>query len=116
MTAPEPAAPSKPAPQVVPTGYRQGIITAITVLLGFSLGFWRFWGFDSPGEWDWRSLLAAVALLAAVVLQIVALFRALRVEDDAVPEYRKTVRCFIASAIALVIGLAAAMIDAALET
>lgn len=107
--------PAPPTPQVVPTGYRQGIITAITVLLGFSLGFWRFWGFEAPGEWDWRSLLAAVSLLVAVVLQIVALFRALRVEDDAVPEYRRTVRCFIASAIALVIGLAAAMVDAALE-
>lgn len=125
MDAGKPAAPpdphaavpaAAPTPQVVPTGYRQGIITAITVLLGFSLGFWRFWGFESPGEWDWRSVVAAVALLAAVVLQIVALFRALRVEDDAVPEYRKTVRCFIASAIALVIGLAAAMIDAAFET
>jgi hypothetical protein len=28
-------------------GYRQGIITAITVLLGFSLAFLRFWG-DTP--------------------------------------------------------------------
>jgi heme O synthase-like polyprenyltransferase len=109
-----PAPPAAPPPQVVPNGYRQGIITAITVLLGFSLAFWRFWGLESPGEWDLRSLFAAVSLLAAVLLQIVALFRALRIEDDVVDEYRKTVRCFIASALALVVGLALAMIDAAI--
>ncbi|MEI9865016.1 MAG: hypothetical protein WDN00_10765 [Limisphaerales bacterium] len=33
----------------LPHGYRQGIITAITVLLGFTLGFFRFWGLNRPG-------------------------------------------------------------------
>ena len=33
----------------LPQGYRQGIITAITVLLGFSLALFRFWGFEAPG-------------------------------------------------------------------
>ncbi|CAG9182925.1 hypothetical protein [Cupriavidus pinatubonensis] len=101
-------------PQVVPAGYRQGIITAITVLLGFSLAFWRFWGFESPGHWNARALFAALSLVGAVVLQIVALFRALRIEDDAVTEYRQTLRWFIASDVALLIGLAIAMLDAAL--
>jgi hypothetical protein len=104
---------TRPKPQIVPAGYRQGIITAITVLLGFSLAFWRFWGFESTGHWTARALVAAAALVAAVCLQIVALFRSLRVEDDEVPEYRKTVRWFLASAVALLIGLFDAMIDAA---
>ncbi|WP_342051483.1 MULTISPECIES: hypothetical protein [unclassified Cupriavidus] len=103
-----------PPPPTVPAGFRQGIITAITVLLGFSLAFWRFWGFESTGRWSSLSILAGACLLLAVALQIVALFRALRIEDDAVPEYRRTVRWFIASAFALLIGLAGAMIDAAL--
>ncbi|MCY1220600.1 hypothetical protein D9M68_438710 [compost metagenome] len=110
-----PATPPAPVPQLVPSGYRQGIITAITVLLGFSLAFWRFWGFESTGHWNMRAVFAAISLLAAVSLQIVALFRALRIEDDAVEEYRKTVRWFIASALALLTGLAVAMIDAALS-
>nr|WP_245175870.1 hypothetical protein [Cupriavidus sp. AcVe19-6a] len=111
----ESATPPAPVPPVVPSGYRQGIITAITVLLGFSLAFWRFWGFESPGHWNVRAVFAAISLLAAVSLQIVALFRALRIEDDAVEEYRRTVRWFIASALALLTGLAVAMIDAALS-
>lgn len=106
--------PHVPAPSVVPSGFRQGIITAITVLLGFSLAFWRFWGFESPGYWSVRSLAAALCLILAVALQILALFRALRLEDDSIPEYRKTVRWFIASAIAMLIGLTIAMLDAAL--
>lgn len=109
-----PAPPPAPPPPGVPAGYRQGIITAITVLLGFSLAFWRFWGFESPGHWHAGSVLAALCLVLAVVLQILALFRALRIEDEAVAEYRKTVRWFIASAIALVLGLTLAMMDAAI--
>ena len=35
----------------LPPGYREGIITAITVLLGFSLTFFRFWGFEAEGQW-----------------------------------------------------------------
>jgi hypothetical protein len=107
------AAKAESKPQPVPAGYRQGIITAITVLLGFSLAFWRFWGFESTGRWTLRAVFAAVALIVAVSLQIVALFRALRIEDDEIAEYRKTVRWFLASAVALLVGLLGAMLDAA---
>ena len=111
---PHPTAHSPLPPPIVPSGFRQGIITAITVLLGFSLTFWRFWGLESPGYWSRASLAAAVCLIVAVALQILALFRALRLEDDSIPEYRKTVRWFIVSAIALLVGLTIAMMDAAL--
>jgi hypothetical protein len=40
----------KRQPSSVPQGYRQGLITAITVLLGFSLAFLRSWGFEASGE------------------------------------------------------------------
>ena len=78
----------KPLPQ----GYRQGFITAITVLLGFSLGFFRFWGFESPGHWTLRSIIPATTLGSAVVLQIIALFRSLDVADDDEHHYRQSVK------------------------
>jgi hypothetical protein len=96
--------------QPVPQGYRPGIITAITVLLGFSLAFFRFWGFEASGEWTPGSIVATVTLVVAVVLQIFALFRSLRLEDDARSEYRKTVRWFIASAVVLLAGLLLAVV------
>lgn len=89
----------------LPQGYRQGIITAITVLLGFSLALFRFWGLEAEGEWTARSIIAAGAMVIAVLLQIVALFRSLRLEDDDPNEYRKTVLWFTSSAVALLVGL-----------
>jgi uncharacterized membrane protein YidH (DUF202 family) len=89
----------------LPEGYRQGLITAITVLLGFSLAFFRFWGFETSGEWTARSLIAAGTLIIAVLLQIVALFRSLRLEDDDPAEYRKTVSWFTTSAVVMLVGL-----------
>lgn len=103
----ESRAPRRPLPQ----GYRQGIITAITILLGFSLAFLRFWAFEAPGEWTLRSLISTAALVAAIVLQIYALFRSLRVADDDEPEYAKTVRWFIAAGLILLIGLFLAAIE-----
>ncbi len=98
-----------PAPErqhrPLPEGYRQGIITAITVLLGFSLALFRFWGFEAPGEWTSRSIIAAGTMVIAVVLQIVALVRSLRLEDDDPNEYRKTVMWFTTSAVVLLVGL-----------
>jgi hypothetical protein len=99
--------PRRPLPQ----GYRQGLITAITVLLGFSLGFFRFWGFESPGKWTLRSIIPATTLAVAVVFQIIALFRALDVADDDEHEYRKTVKWFIASAVILLAGMLLALLE-----
>jgi len=98
-------------PAVMPDGYRQGLITAITVLLGFSLTFLRFWAFEAPGQWAWVSIVSTGTSIVAIVLQLVALFRSLRLEDHEPTEYRKTVRWFIASAIALLLGLSSAMIE-----
>lgn len=95
----------------LPQGYRQGIITAITVLLGFTLGFFRFWGFEAPGHWTLRSFIPATTLVVAVVLQITALFRALNVADDDEYEYRKTVKWFIASAVVLLAGMILALVE-----
>jgi hypothetical protein len=89
----------------LPNGYRQGIITAITVLLGFSLLFLRFWSFEAPGRWAPDSIVAGLLLGASIVLQLVALWRALQVADDDEAEYRKTLRWFLASIITLVVGL-----------
>jgi hypothetical protein len=104
------AAPAQ-SPHALPEGYRQGLITAITVLLGFSLAFFRFWGFEVPGAWSIRSIVSTGATVIAVALQIVALFRSLRLEDNEAVEYRKTVWWFIASVIALALGLLFAFVE-----
>lgn len=95
----------------LPQGYRQGLITAITVLLGFSLAFFRFWGLEAPGKWIGLSAASTGTLVIAIFLQITVLFRSLRLEDNAESEYRKTVSWFIASAAVPVLGLLFAVVE-----
>ena len=78
-------------------------------MLGFSLAFFRFWSFEASGAWTRKSLIAAVGLTLSLALQIVALIRALRLEDDTESEYTTTVRWFVAS----VVILAGALVGAA---
>jgi hypothetical protein len=92
----------------VPIGYRQGIITAITVLLGFSLLFFRYLDFELPGEWTISSAIAAILMALSVLLQFVALWRSLQIKDDDETEYGITLRWFLSSAVILLVSLAPA--------
>ncbi|GLQ78490.1 hypothetical protein GCM10007881_20060 [Mesorhizobium huakuii] len=89
----------------LPVGYRQGVISAITVLLGFSLLFLRYWNFEADGGWTTASILATLLLALAIVLQLVALWRSLLPRDDDEPVYQVTLRWFLASIIALLAGV-----------
>ena len=89
----------------LPVGYRQGVISAITVLLGFSLLFLRYWSFEAPGEWSLAAVISTVLLAIAILLELVALWRSLQLEDDEPSEYRKTLRWFLASAVLLLISI-----------
>jgi uncharacterized membrane protein len=100
-----------PARATLPVGYRQGIITAITVVIGFTLLFLRYWGFELPGPWTHASIVAAVLLIVSILVQFVALWRSLLLEDDEASEYNKTLRWFFSSIIALLISLAIAGLD-----
>lgn len=100
----------RPVPRApLPQGYRQGLITAITVLLGFSLAFLRFWGFEAPGEWTIRSAVAAGTIVAAVAMQIRALARSLRLIDDDEAEFAITARWLLTSAVVLLVGVGLAL-------
>jgi uncharacterized membrane protein len=110
---PRPSSESR-SPDVVPWGYRPGIITAITVFLAFSLAFLRYWGFETPGAWRWYSLFPICPMAVSVLLQLVALFRALRLEDVQPAVYRVTVRWFLVAVSMMVAGVLLAALEIAL--
>lgn len=89
----------------LPAGYRSGIITGITVVLGFSLLFLRSWLFELPGEWTSSGVTAATLLLIAIVLELIALWRSLQPKDEIPKEYRLTLRWFMSSTVFLLISL-----------
>ena len=105
--------PSDARPRVpLPAGYRQGIISAITVMVGFSLLFLRYWSFEAEGEWTIASFVAAVLLAAAVILELYALWRSLQPEDDDEPVYRVTLRWFLAAVVLVLVSLLLAALSA----
>lgn len=119
VPVPPPSSPREPErpdalPEVVPWGYRPGIITAITVFLAFSLAFLRYWGFEAPGMWRWYSIVAACVMAVSVLLQLWALFRSLRLEDVQPRVYRATVRWFVAAVVVMVVGVLLAAFAVAL--
>ena len=97
--------PSSDPQASIPDGLRAGVITAITVVLGFSFLFLRSWAFELPGEWIVSSVVAAILLLVAIVFQLVALWRSLQLKDALAVEYKLTLRWFLAAIIILFISL-----------
>ena len=89
----------------LPAGYRAGVISAITVTLGFSLLFLRYWNFEAEGEWTIAAFVATAIMAAAVILELYALWRSLQPEDDDEPVYRVTLRWFFGSVILLLFSL-----------
>ncbi len=73
---PEEEAQTKQADDELPTGYRQGLITAITIFISFSLLFIKYWSLEAPGKWTIPSACAEGMIVCATVLQIITLWRA----------------------------------------
>ena len=89
----------------LPQGYRQGVVAAIAVMLGFSLYFLRFWNFELPGTWTPESVVAAALTVISVILQVIALFRSLQLEYDFPPVYQVTLRWFLAGIVFAGLGV-----------
>ena len=92
----------------LPAGYRQGVVSAITVVIGFSLLFMRYWGFETTGRVTGLSVAAGFLLLVAILLEFYALWRSLQLEDDDEPEYRRTLRWVMASVAVLLVSVTVA--------
>jgi len=90
---------------MVPQGYRQGLVTAITVFLGFSLYFAQWWNLEHPGEWTWRGIVPACIVGVGIIVQLVALFRSLDMRDSDESHYRHTVRCFFGGIVIVLMAI-----------
>jgi formate-dependent nitrite reductase membrane component NrfD len=75
------------------------------VLVGFSLAFLRYWGFESPENRSWHFAISTALMLVSMLMQLIALFRSLQVEDHEIPHYRTTVRWFVWGVVVMVLGL-----------
>jgi len=99
----------------LPAGYRQAVVTAIALFLTLSIAFLRFWSFEAPGSWTPASTGAAILTGTGIMIQLIALFRALDVRDEFPPRYRLTVRIFFAGIVIAIIGATISSIVLAIE-
>ena len=102
--APEPAAERT----MIDAAFRNGSLTAIGVVVGFSLGFLSRWA-GLPGDWARSDLIAVLAITLGIVFQIKALANLLAIDSLQVAKYNRSVRIFIAGLILVACGVAAAL-------
>ena len=79
--------------------FRQPMITATGIFLGFMLNFANGWLPNSFTVYRFRDFVIATGTLSSIALLIIVLFRMLRMDFPANPEnryYPKTLRLFIA--------------------
>jgi len=81
----------------LPEGYRAALVTAITVFLGFSLYFLRYWGLENPDKWTVKGAIAAGVVVLGIAVQLVALFRSLDIRDNDRKRYSATVNFFLSA-------------------
>lgn len=93
--------------QALPPGYRQGLITSITVVLTASLLFFRFVVFE-PSSGPWTNWGAVCAILSgiSILMQLFTLWRALRPIDEKIAVYEVTIRWFASAVLLFIFGLA----------
>ena len=78
--------------------YRQPMVTAIGIILGFVLGFTGKWATEPVAETQITDYIVISGLLLSIVLMITALFRILNNNfptDTVAKYYRKTLMIFI---------------------
>jgi hypothetical protein len=105
--APGPEAPF-PERTTIDSTFRNGSLTAMGVVVAFSLGFLSRWA-GLPGSWTGSDIFAVAAITLGVSLQVKALVDMLSVRSLIVVRYNRTVRVFLGGLILVTAGIAAAI-------
>lgn len=106
----DPAKPDEPVSQrsTIDATFRNGSLTAIGVVVGFSLGFLSRWA-GTPGTWSYVDLGAVAAITLGIAFQIKALADLLRVSSLVLARYDRSIRIFLAGLILVAAGVVAAI-------
>jgi hypothetical protein len=89
--------------------FRNGSLTAISVLVGFSLSFLSHWA-GTPGKWHVADLIAVTLIVIGIGLQIWALASMLFVSSLIAAKYTRAIRLFLVGLAIVALGIAAAIV------
>jgi len=82
---------------------RSGSITALGVLLGFSITILGDWS-NRPGKWDLVGTIPLLLYGSSVALQVVALYRALQIPREIREDHRRSINLAIIGLIVMFVG------------
>jgi hypothetical protein len=89
--------------------FRNGSLTAISVIVGFSLSFLSRWA-GTPGKWHSADLFAVAVIVAGSALQIWSLGAMLFVSSMVMAKYSQAIRIFLIGLGLVAIGVAVALL------
>ena len=82
---------------------RSGSITALGVLLGFSIAILSEWS-NRPGQWEPVGAIPLFLYGISVALQVVALYRALQVPREIQADHRRTINLAVIGLVVMFVG------------
>jgi hypothetical protein len=88
--------------------FRNGSLTAISVVVGFSLSFLTRWA-GLPGPWLTVDLVALAAIVVGIVFQVAALAGLLSIRSLLLRNYNRSVKLFLAGLVLVASGVALAI-------
>ena len=95
-------------PRTIDATFRNGSLTAIGVVVGFSLGFLSRWA-ASPGEWSRADLFAVTAITLGIAIQIKALADLLSITSLVLTRYNRSIRLFMIGLVLVASGVVIAI-------
>ena len=93
---------------MIDSTFRNGSLTAIGVVVGFSLGFLSRWA-GLPGSWAQTDLVAVFLITIGIGLQIKALADMLSTRSLVLARYNRTIRIFILGLVLVAGGVVTAI-------
>ncbi len=95
-------------PEMIDATFRNGSLTAISVVAGFSLSFLTLWA-GLGGKWHTFELVAVVAIVLGIALQIKALADLLAVGSLVLANYNRSRKIFLIGLALVAFGVALAI-------
>ena len=97
------------SPRRIDATFRNGSVTAVGIVLGFSLGFLSQWA-ANPIAWSRVDILAAIPLVAGIALQGKAFADLLSIRSLVLDNYERARVMFLGGLALVAFGIAVAML------
>jgi hypothetical protein len=98
----------KAEPEEIDSTFRNGSLTAVGIILGFSLTFLSHWA-SNPVDWSKVDIMPLSPLILGIAAQMKALADLLRRDSLIAARYERAMRFFMAGVLLVALGIVIAL-------